>query len=161
MPVKKRRVLIPTAILILVAVIVTGWPRRSDLWLRICIRDHDWERLKDVTLTMSDRSQNVLIAKKLDLHTDYDNGRRQLCGISGWYADAAKHILDASRDGMTVTIEASHCKRQQFAINRRDIESDYDAPRIQVGGHGTGVHAAAMHYRASHTLDLACEFATP
>jgi hypothetical protein len=131
------------------------------MWWRLCVGNQDWERLKEVQLTIVDRSRRILVATRLELNTSYDDGERQLCGIAGWYSDVTQSLLDASRHGMAAAIDAPRCENTEFAIHRRNIESAYDPPYFQLGGHDTGYHSAAMHYRFSYDLGLDCEFEPP
>jgi hypothetical protein len=130
------------------------------MWLRVLIRNQTWDTLKEVHLAVSDRSARVLVTAPLDLHTTYEGGmRQQVAGNEGWHDAVAETILDASNDGLVVSISAPGCKPSACEIRREDIGSSYDPPRFQIGGHGTGYHVAAMHYRLSCSLDLDCDFA--
>jgi hypothetical protein len=120
---------------------------------------YTWDTLKEVQVTVFDGARQVLVTTKLELSTDYKDGVRQVSGNAGWYTDIAEKILNASHDGLIVSIGSPYCKPKEFGMNRDDIKSSYDPPRLQFGGHGTGHHGAAMHYRFSRTLDLDCEFA--
>lgn len=146
-----------------ICVLIIGFysftPQRSDMWAQISIRYYTWDTLKEVQVTVFDGSKQVLATTKLELSTDYKDGVRQLSGNAGWYTDVAERIL-TSHDGLIVSIGSPYCEPKEFGINRGDIKSSYDPPRLQFGGHGTGYHGAAMHYRFSRTIDLDCEFAT-
>lgn len=135
-------------------------PKHADLWLQIRIQNQSWDSLKQVQLAVSDRSGQVLATADVDLSTGYDsssNNKGYLTGSEGWYADVTEKMLEAAKDGLIVSISAPRCRPKEFEVSRRDIGSSYDFPRVQLGGHGTGFHAAAMHYQLYRTLDLDCE----
>ena len=134
-------------------------PRRTDIWLQIRVRNQQWDELKDVQLSVSDRSGLVVPAATLALSTAYDNGVRELSGIAGWDTDVAERIVEASNNELMVAISSPHCKPVEFEIRRNDISRSYDLPSVQFGGHGNGFRVAAMHYRFSRSLELECEFA--
>lgn len=131
-------------------------PKSTDLWLQVRIQNQDWDSLKEVQLAVSDHSRQVLATAKVSLSTAHENGRSQLTGSEGWYAEVAETILDASNKGLIVSISAPHCQPKEFDVRRRDIGSSYDLPDLQLGGHGHGFHVAAMHHRLYRTLDLDC-----
>lgn len=135
-------------------------PRRADIWLQIRVRNQQWDELKEVQLSISDRSGLVVPAATLALSTAYDNGVRQLSGITGWDTDVAEQIVAASNNGLMVAISSPHCRPVEFEMRRNDISRSYDLPSVQLGGHGNGFRVAAMHYRFSRSLDLECEFAS-
>ena len=155
----KRRLFWIAALFLLLLVAYTAFPRRAEMWWRISIRNQSWDTLKVVQMSVADRSKQVLATATLDLHTSYEDGLRQVAGMEGWYTEVTEKILKASNEGLIVSISAPQCKPAAFEIRRSDIRSSYDPPYFQTGGHGTGYHVAAMHYRFSRSLDLDCEFA--
>jgi hypothetical protein len=147
-------VVIVSCTILIVAYVL--FPRRTDLWLHIRIRNQSWDTLKEAQLTLTDRSRQVLASAKLELSTAYDTDGRHVSGIAGRYGDAAERILDASETGLVVSISAAGCKPVELEVSRSDIGASYDPPYLQLGGHGTGYHSGAMHYRLYRSLDLEC-----
>lgn len=133
-------------------------PKSTDFWLQIHIQNQNWDSLKAVQLAVSDRARQVLATADVDLSTGYDNNNRHyLTGSEGWYADVAEKMLETAKNGLMISITAPHCRPKELEIVRRDIGRSYDFPRVQLGGHGNGFHAASMHYRIYRDLDLECE----
>jgi hypothetical protein len=108
---------------------------------------------------MSDSSQRTLETFETQLSASWSQGGWAFHGFKQWYGDMTEKILEASGEGLVLTITAPHCKTKQLRITRGDIRSNYDPPRIQVGGHGTGFHSAQVTYESICRIDLECELA--
>ena len=127
----KRRLFWIAALFLLLLVVYTAFPRRAEMWWRISIRNQSWDTLKVVQMSVADRSKQVLATATLDLYTSYEDGLRQVAGREGWYTDVTEKLLEASNEGLIVSISAPQCKPAEFEIRRSDISSSYDPPRFQ------------------------------
>ena len=89
----KRRLFWIAALLLLLLVVYTAFPRRAEMWWRISIRNQSWDTLKVVHMSVADRSKQVLATATLDLYTSYEDGLRQVAGREGWYTEVTEKLL--------------------------------------------------------------------